>query len=268
MPDTARENDSQAHAPQVDNAQPTSSPASKRFARTELLAGATAMEKLAHARVAVFGVGGVGGFVIEALARSGVGTIDVIDNDTVSETNINRQLLATESTIGREKIDVARERILDINPNCAVRAHKCFYLPATKDQFDFSQYDYVVDAVDTVTAKLQIIQEAHDCHVPVISCMGAGNKFDPGKLKIADINETSVCPLAKVIRKECRKRGIPGFKVVYSTEPAHTPRPDPNDPATELPPEGRRSLPGSFAPVPATAGLMMAAEVLRDIAGI
>lgn len=240
----------------------------KRFVRTELLVGASKMEKLARARVAVFGVGGVGGFVVEALARSGVGSIDVVDNDTVSETNINRQILATQSSIGRDKVEAARERILDINPACRVRTHKCFYLPATKNQFDFSQYDYVVDAVDTVTAKLQIIQEANEHNVPVISCMGAGNKFDPGQLKVADINETSVCPLAKVIRKECRKRGIPGFKVVYSTEPAHTPHPNPDDPNAELPPEGRRSLPGSFAPVPATAGLMIAAEVLRDIAGL
>ncbi len=240
----------------------------KRFARTELLMGTNAMKKLAQARVIVFGIGGVGGFAVEALARSGVGAIDVVDNDIVSETNINRQVIALNSTVGCEKIDAARKRILDINPNCIVRTHKCFYLPATKDQFDFTQYDYVIDAVDTVTAKLQIIQEANDRHVPVISCMGAGNKFDPTQLKIADINETSTCPLAKVIRKECRKRGIPGFKVVYSTEPAHTPRPNPEDPNTELPPEGRRSLPGSFAPVPAAAGLIMASEVIRDLAGI
>ena len=242
--------------------------AAKQFVRTELLLGTEALDRLQKAHVAVFGVGGVGGFAIEALARAGVGAIDIIDNDTISETNLNRQVIALHSTIGREKVEVMRERILDINPECKVRAHQCFYLPATRDQFDFSEYDYVVDAVDTVTAKLQLIQEAHEHGTPIISCMGAGNKLDPAQLEIADINETSVCPLAKVIRKECRKRGIPGFKVVYSTEPALTPQVDPSDPNAEQPPEGRRALPGSFTPVPATAGLIIAAEVLKDLAGI
>ena len=178
-----------------------------QFSRTELLFGTMAMEKLAGARVAVFGIGGVGGYTVEALVRSGIGEIDLIDSDTVSLTNLNRQIIATKSSIGKYKVDVMQDRIMDINPDVKVHVHKCFYLPETKDQFDFSQYDYVVDAVDTVTAKLQIVEEAEAAGVPVISSMGAGNKLDPAAFQVADIYKTSVCPLAKVMRRELKKEG-------------------------------------------------------------
>ncbi len=193
-----------------------------QFSRTELLLGAEGMARLRSARVAVFGIGGVGGYVVEALARSGIGALDLIDNDRVSLTNLNRQIIATQSTIGRYKTEVARERILDINPNAVVREYRMLYLPENAGQFDFTQYDYVVDAIDTVTGKLQLIQQAQEADVPVISSMGAGNKLDASALKLADIYETAVCPLARVVRRELKKRGIQRLKVVYSEEiPIH-----------------------------------------------
>ena len=193
------------------------------FSRTELLIGAEAMERLKNARVAVFGVGGVGGYVVEALARTGVGTLDLIDNDTVSVSNINRQIIATTKTVGRNKVDVAKERVLDIHPEAVVNTYNMFYLPETADQFDFTQYDYVVDAIDTVSGKISIIVKAQEAGVPVISSMGAGNKMDPTAFEVTDIYKTSVCPLAKVMRKELKNRGIKKLKVVYSKEIPMTP---------------------------------------------
>lgn len=237
-----------------------------QFSRTELLLGREAMEVLARSRVAVFGIGGVGGHTVEALVRSGVGAIDLIDNDQVCLTNLNRQIIATRSTLGRDKVDVMRERILDINPDAQVYVHKCFYLPETKDAFDFSQYSYVVDAVDTVTAKIQLVLEAQAVGVPIISSMGAGNKMDPAKFEVADIYRTSVCPLAKVMRRELKKRGVKKLKVVYSKEKALSPRKDVADICRE---EGggteRRALPGSNAFVPSVAGLILASEVVKDL---
>ena len=230
-----------------------------RFVRTERLLGNAAMERLKKARVAVFGVGGVGGFVVEALARSGVGALDLCDKDEVDITNLNRQIIALTSTVGRPKVEVASERVREINPDCRVTIHQVFYLPETADQFDFSAYDYIVDAVDTVTAKLSLIQRAKDAGVPVISSMGAGNKLDPTAFRVADIYETTVCPLAKVMRRECRKRGIESLKVVYSTEEAI----NPIGGVAEDP--GRRSTPGSVAFVPSVAGLIIAGEVVKDI---
>ena len=195
----------------------------ERFARTELLLGAEAMRRLKDARVAVFGIGGVGGHAAEALARSGVGALDLIDNDRVSESNLNRQIVALQSTVGRYKTEVMRERILDINPEAEVRVHNCFYLPETSGEFDFSSYDYIVDAIDTVTGKLGLVMEAQKAGTPVISSMGAGNKLDPAAFKVADIYETSVCPLARVMRRELRRRGIEKARVLYSTEPPRKP---------------------------------------------
>lgn len=241
----------------------------KQFSRTELLFGTMAMEKLAGARVAVFGIGGVGGYTVEALVRSGIGEIDLIDSDTVSLTNLNRQIIATKSSIGKYKVDVMQDRIMDINPDVKVHVHKCFYLPETKDQFDFSQYDYVVDAVDTVTAKLQIVEEAEAAGVPVISSMGAGNKLDPAAFQVADIYKTSVCPLAKVMRRELKKRGIKKLKVVYSQELPVMPDPELlssySEEVSPLAPQ-KRSVPGSVAFVPSVAGLIIAGEVLKDLA--
>ena len=222
----------------------------EQFSRTQLLYGEETMDFLASRRVAVFGVGGVGGYVVEALARSGIGALDLIDHDRVALSNINRQILATEKTVGRYKVDVAKERIGEINPECEVRSYKVFYLPDTQDQFDFRVYDYVVDAIDTVTGKLTIIENAKKAGVPVISSMGTGNKLDPVRLEVADIYETSVCPLAKVMRRECRKRGIDSLKVVYSREE----------------PRIRRATPGSTAFVPPAAGLIIAGEVINDLA--
>lgn len=237
---------------------------SLRFSRTSRLLGADALEQLRERRVAVFGVGGVGGYVAEALARTGIGAIDLIDCDTVCESNINRQIIALESTIGRYKADVMKERILDINPDCKVNAHLCFYLPETKEQFDFSQYDYIVDAVDTVTAKISLVMEADRVNTPVISSMGAGNKLDPTAFEVADIYETSVCPLAKVMRRELKKRGITQLKVVYSKEPAMTPIEEEN--AEEAPSSvKKRVAPGSVAFVPSVAGLILASEVIKDL---
>ena len=240
-----------------------------QFSRTELLLGTKAMEKLAGVRVAVFGIGGVGGYTVEALVRSGIGEIDLIDSDTVSLTNLNRQIIATKSSIGKYKVDVMQERIMDISPDVKVHVHKCFYLPETKDQFDFSQYDYVVDAVDTVTAKLQIVEEAEAAGVPVISSMGAGNKLDPAAFQVADIYKTSVCPLAKVMRRELKKRGIKKLKVVYSQELPVMPDPELlssySEETSSTAPQ-KRSVPGSVAFVPSVAGLILAGELIRDLA--
>lgn len=235
-----------------------------RFSRTEILIGHEALEKLKGARVAVFGVGGVGGYVVEALARSAVGAIDIIDNDTVSNTNINRQIIATEDTVGMNKTDACEQRIKQINPKCVVTKHNCFYLPENKDDFDFSRYSYVVDAVDTVTAKLQIVVEANEKNVPVISCMGAGNKLNPAEFEVTDIYKTSVCPLAKVMRKELKARGIKKLKVVYSKEQPIVPTLS-KEMEEELKEEGKRQLPGSVSFVPSVAGLIMASEVIKDL---
>ena len=221
-----------------------------RFSRTEALLGEQAMEKLKKARVAVFGIGGVGGHVVEALVRSGVGAVDIVDSDKVCLSNLNRQIIATESSIGKYKVDVMKERILDINPEAVVNVHKCFYLPETKDEFDFSQYSYMVDAVDTVTAKIQLVMEAAEAGVPIISSMGAGNKLDPTAFQVADIYKTSVCPLAKVMRRELKKRGIKKLKVVYSREQ----------------PVVKNAVPASVAFVPSVAGLITAGEVIKDLA--
>lgn len=238
------------------------------FSRTELLLGQDAMERLENARVAVFGVGGVGGYVVEALARSGVGTLDLIDHDKVSLTNLNRQILALHSTIGQYKVDVLKNRILDINPNAHVNVYKTFYMPDTAEQFDFRQYDYVVDAIDTVTGKLGIVQQASEAGVSVISSMGAGNKLDATAFEVADIYETSVCPLAKVMRKELKKRGIDHLKVVYSREKPLSPDgagAGLQEKAEKTP--GRRQTPGSIAFVPSVAGLIIAGEVIKDVCG-
>ena len=231
-----------------------------RFARSELLLGREAMERLANARVAVFGVGGVGGYAAEALARSGVGRFDLVDSDTVCLSNLNRQIIATEETLGQYKVDVMKSRIRAINPDAAVTVHKCFFLPETETAFDFSGYSYVIDAVDTVTAKIGLVLCADRAGVPIISSMGAGNKLDPTAFEVADIYETSVCPLARVMRRELKKRGIPSLKVVYSRE-------EPLHPAGASPEEGgRRVVPGSVAFVPSVAGLILAGEVVKDIA--
>ncbi|MBQ4641995.1 MAG: tRNA threonylcarbamoyladenosine dehydratase [Oscillospiraceae bacterium] len=235
------------------------------YSRTQFVLGEAAMQKLWDARVAVFGLGGVGGYVVEALARSGIGTLDLIDHDTISPTNINRQILATQQTIGRDKATVAAERVAAINPDIRVNAWKTFYLPETADSFDFTQYDYVVDAIDTVTGKLTLVEAAKAAGTPIISSMGTGNKLDATAFQVADISETSVCPLARIIRKECRKRGIDRLKVVYSTEdPIDTTLP-PDDPAWAELPEGRNALPGSVCFVPAVAGMIIAGEVIKDI---
>ena len=232
----------------------------EQFQRTQLLLGNENMEKLANARVAVFGVGGVGGYVVEALVRSGVGTIDLIDDDDVSLSNINRQIIATTRTVGRPKVEVAKERILEINPDAKVNIYKTFYLPENKEMFDFSQYDYVVDAIDTVTGKISLVMQAKEANVPIISSMGAGNKLNPAMFEVADIYKTSVCPLAKVMRRELKKRGIKKLKVVYSKEEPITPLP--SDEKNEA---GRRSIPGSNAFVPSVVGLIIASEVIKDI---
>ena len=243
----------------------------ERVSRTALLLGQKAMEKLAESRVAVFGIGGVGGYTVEALVRSGVGAVDLIDSDKVCLTNLNRQIIAVESSIGKYKVDVIRERIRDINPETVVNVHKCFYLPETKDAFDFSQYSYVVDAVDTVTAKIQLVMEAEKAGVPVISSMGAGNKLDPTAFQVADIYKTSVCPLAKVMRRELKKRGIKKLKVVYSQEQPLTPERagNPEEQETGSGASGisssRRATPGSVAFVPSVAGLIIAGEVIKDL---
>lgn len=233
----------------------------EEFCRTEMLLGAEAIDRLAHSRVAVFGVGGVGGYVCEALARSGVGALDLIDKDKVALSNINRQIIATQETVGREKTDVMRERILSINPVAAVQVHPCFFLPENADQFPFHEYDYVVDAVDTVTAKIELVMRAVEKGVPIISSMGAGNKLDPTAFRVADLYETRVCPLARVMRRELKKRNVEHLKVVYSEEEPITPLGDCEEEAV------RRRTPGSAAFVPSVAGLIIAGEVVKDLAG-
>ncbi len=230
-----------------------------QFSRTEMLFGKKAMQKLASARVAVFGIGGVGGYVVEALARSGVGALDLIDNDTVSLTNINRQIIATLETVGKYKVDIAAQRVKEINPDCVVNTHNIFYLPQNADALDFSQYDYVVDAIDTVAGKLAIIEKAYNCGVRVISCMGTGNKTDPTAFRVADINQTSVCPLARVMRRELKKRGINALKVVYSREEPLKPLENSGEASQ------RREIPASCAFVPSVAGLIIAGEVIKDL---
>lgn len=235
----------------------------EQFLRTEMLLGTEALERLQKARVAVFGIGGVGGYVVEALARSGVGSLDLIDSDTVSLSNLNRQILATHSTVGMLKVEAARQRVLDINPDCVVRTYPVFYTPDTADRFDFSQYDYIVDAIDTVTGKLALVERAMAANTPIICSMGTGNKLDASAFRVADISKTSMCPLARVMRKELGKRGIRHLKVVYSQEEALTP----TGWEAEAAALGKRQIPGSVAFVPGAAGLVLAGEVVRDLTG-
>ncbi len=236
-----------------------------RFQRTEMLLGESVMDRLKNARVAVFGLGGVGGYVVEALARSGVGALDLIDNDKVALSNLNRQVIATENTVGKYKTEAARDRVLSINPGCRVTLHTCFFLPENADIFDFSAWDYVVDAIDTVSGKLAIIEKARAAGVPVISSMGTGNKINPAMLTVSDIGETSCDPLARVMRRELKKRGIASLKVVWSREQPIAPAAPP-DPG-EAPAHGKRSTPGSTAFVPGCAGLILASEVVKDLTG-
>ena len=245
-----------------------------QFSRTQLLFGKEAMEKLAGSRVAVFGIGGVGGYTVEALVRSGVGAIDLIDDDKVCLTNLNRQIIATRKTVGKYKAEVMRERILEINPEADVRIHKCFFLPENADDFPFDEYDYIVDAVDTVTAKIELVMKAKEKDIPIISSMGAGNKLDGSQFKVADIYKTKVCPLAKVMRRELKKRGVKKLKVVYSEEIPTRPIEDMSiscrtncicPPGAEHKCTERRDIPGSVAFVPSVAGLIIAGEVVKDL---
>ena len=245
-----------------------------QFSRTELLFGKEAMDILENSRVAVFGVGGVGGYTVEALVRSGVGAIDVIDDDKVCLTNLNRQIIATRKTIGQYKTDVCKERIHDINPNCEVTVHKCFFLPENAEEFPFAQYDYVVDAVDTVTAKIELVMKAKEMKVPIISSMGAGNKLDPSAFRVADIYKTKMCPLAKVMRRELKQRGVKKLKVVYSEEKPTRPLEDMAiscrnrcicPPGAKHKCTERRDIPGSVAFVPSVVGLIIAGEVIKDL---
>ena len=247
-----------------------------QFSRTQLLLGKEGIDRLAEAKVAVFGIGGVGGYVVEALARSGVGSFVLVDDDKVCLTNLNRQIIATRSTVGKYKTDVMRDRILDINPQAQVEVRQCFYLPENADEFDFSEYSYVVDAVDTVTAKLEIIMRAKQTGTPVISSLGAGNKLDPTKFQVADIYDTTICPLARVMRRELRKRNVKNLKVVYSTEKSIRPLEDMSiscrtncicPPGAKHKCTERRDIPGSVAFVPSVAGLIIAGEVVKDLAG-
>lgn len=245
-----------------------------QFSRTQLLFGEEAMDILKNSRVAVFGIGGVGGYVVEALARSGVGTIDLIDDDKICLTNLNRQIIATRKTIGQYKVDVAEERIHDICPDIVVNKHCCFYLPENADQFDFNEYDYVVDAIDTVKGKLSLVKQANDCNTRIISSMGAGNKMNPADFKVSDIYKTSVCPLAKVMRYELKRMGIKKLKVVYSEEQSIRPYEDMSiscrahcvcPPGTKRKCTAKRDIPGSNAFVPSTVGLIIASEVIKDL---
>ncbi len=247
-----------------------------QFSRTQLLLGEEAMKRLSESRVAVFGIGGVGGYVCEALVRSGVGSFDLIDDDKVCLTNLNRQIIATRKTVGKYKADVMKERILEINPNAEVTVHKCFFLPENAEEFPFEEYDYVVDAVDTVTAKIEIVLQAQRKNIPVISCMGAGNKLDASQFRVTDIYKTKMCPLAKVMRRELKKRGVKKLKVVYSEEKPTRPMEDMSiscrtncicPPGAEHKCTERRDIPGSLAFVPSVAGLIIAGEVVKDIAG-
>lgn len=248
-----------------------------QFSRSELLLGTQAMEKLSRARVAVFGIGGVGGYVVEALVRCGIGRFDLIDDDKVCLTNINRQIIATRKTIGKYKVEVMRDRILEINPKAEVVMHQCFFTKETADQFDFSQYDYVVDAIDTVSGKIELVLRCEELNVPIISCMGAGNKLDPTRFEVTDIYKTSVCPLAKVMRKELSARGVKKLKVVYSKEPAMKPIEMEESsckmncicpPGTVRKCTEKRQIPGSVSFVPSVAGLIIAGEVIKDIAKV
>lgn len=234
-----------------------------QFSRTQLIFGEEAMKKLNKSRVAVFGIGGVGGYTVEALVRIGVGEIDIIDNDTVSVTNLNRQIFALHSTLGKYKVDAARDRIMDINPDCKVNVYKTFYTPETSSEFDFTRYDYIVDAIDTVTGKIELVMNAEKCGTPVISSMGAGNKINPNMFEVTDIYKTSVCPLARVMRNELKKRGVKKLKVVYSKEKVMSPVCESNEKN-----EFRRTLPGSNSFTPSVAGLIIAAEVVKDLTGI
>ena len=236
----------------------------EEFIRTRMLLGDEAMTRLEKARVAVFGIGGVGGYTVEALARAGIGQVDLIDSDTVSVSNINRQLLATHSTVGMLKVEAAKKRILDINPDAVVRTYPIFYTPETADQFDFTQYDYIVDAIDTVTGKLALVERAVAANTPIICCMGTGNKLDAAQFQVADISKTAMCPLARIMRKELGKRGIKHLKVVYSQEEALTPTGWEEEAAAI----GKRQIPGSVSFVPGAAGLILAGEVIKDIAGV
>lgn len=245
-----------------------------QFSRTEILIGKEAMEKLKASRVAVFGIGGVGGYVCEALVRTGVGAFDLIDDDKVCLTNLNRQIIATRKTVGQYKTDVMKERILDINPDADVRVHQCFFLPENADRFPFEEYDYIVDAVDTVTAKIALVMKAQEMNIPIISSMGAGNKLDAGAFRVADIYETKVCPLAKVMRRELKKRNVKHLKVVYSEEEPITPVIEESNscktncicpPGTQRKCTVRRAIPGSVAFVPSVVGLMIAGEVVKEI---
>ena len=247
-----------------------------QFSRTELLFGEEAMEKLKKAKVAVFGIGGVGSFTVEALVRSGIGQLDIIDDDKVCLTNLNRQLIATRKTIGKYKVEVMKERILEINPKAEVVMHQCFFTSETAGEFDFSQYDYVVDAIDTVSGKIELALRCQEMNVPIISCMGAGNKLDPTRFEVADIYKTSVCPLAKVMRRELKARGVKKLKVVYSKEPAIKPLEDETSncrnacvcpPGTDRKCTAKRQIPGSVSFVPSVAGLIIAGEVIKDIIG-
>lgn len=247
-----------------------------QFSRSELLFGKEGMAQLKDAKVAVFGVGGVGGFTVEALARSGVGSFVLVDDDQVCLTNMNRQIIATRKTVGKDKVEVMRERILEINPNAEVEVHKCFYLPETKEQFDFGSYDYVVDAVDTVTAKIGLVLQAKEAGVPIISSMGAGNKMNPTMFEVADIYKTSVCPLAKVMRRELKKRQVKSLKVVYSKEQPKKPIEDMGNscrthcicpPGAQRKCTDRRAIPGSNAFVPSVVGLIIASEIVKDLIG-
>ncbi len=248
-----------------------------QFSRTELMFGNEGMNRLQNARVAVFGIGGVGGYTVEALARAGIGKLDIIDDDKVCLTNINRQLIATRKTVGKYKVDVMKERILEINPKAEVTTYQCFYTPDTSDQFDFSQYDYIVDAIDTVSGKIEMVLRAQEKKVPIISCMGAGNKLDPTRFQVTDIYKTSVCPLAKVMRRELKVRGVKKLKVVYSQELPKKPLEDMANscktgcicpPGAERKCTARRQIPGSNSFVPSVAGLILAGEVIKDITGI
>lgn len=248
-----------------------------QFSRTQLLLGESAMQELANKRVAVFGIGGVGGYACEALVRSGIGAFDLIDDDKVCLTNLNRQIIATRKTVGRYKTEVMKERMLEINPNVDVRIHNCFFLPENADEFPFDEYDYIIDAVDTVTAKISIIMKANELGIPVISSMGAGNKLDPTAFMVADIYKTRVCPLAKVMRRELKKRGVKKLKVVYSEEQPTRPIEDMSiscrtncicPPGAEHKCTERRDIPGSVAFVPSVVGLIIAGEVIKDIAGV
>lgn len=248
-----------------------------QFSRTQLLLGEEAMEKLKQSRVAVFGIGGVGGYVCEALVRSGVGSFDLIDDDKICLTNLNRQIIATRKTVGKYKADVMKERILEINPDAEVTVHKCFFLPENAEEFPFDEYDYVVDAVDTVTAKIEIVLQAQKKQVPVISCMGAGNKLDGSQFKVADIYKTQMCPLAKVMRRELKKRGVRKLKVVYSEEKPTRPIEDMSiscrshcicPPGAKHKCTERRDIPGSVAFVPSVAGLIIAGEVVKELSGL